>query len=65
MKDEDKKRLDCLSEDNIDDAINAAIEKYFSIGLIVDALFWSKVIAIYRDQLKKEKRKSGRMLRPK
>lgn len=54
-----------LDVSNVDEFIDRAIDKYWAKNMVVDALFWSKAIAIYRDQLKKEKRKSGRMLRPK
>lgn len=50
-----------LDETNVDEAIDKAIEKYFQKGLLIDGLFWSKCMAIYRDRVKKVKRK--RMVR--
>lgn len=44
-----------LDESNIDEMIDKAIEKYFQKGLVVDALFWSKAIAILRDKVRRYK----------
>ena len=42
-----------LDESNVDEAIDKAIDHYFKIGFLVDGLFWSKAIAIYRDRVRK------------
>ena len=50
-----------LDESNVDEAIDRAIDKYWKKGMVVDAIFWSKVISILRDKIKKLKPK--RMIR--
>lgn len=41
-----------LTEDNVDEFIDKAIDKYWERGLLVDALFWSKAVAILRDKIR-------------
>ena len=41
-----------LDENNVDEAIDEAIEQYWKKHMIVDAIFWSKAISILRDKIK-------------
>jgi len=50
-----------LTKDNVDEVADQAIDKYWKKGLIIDAIFWSRVIALMRDKIKEGKPK--RMLR--
>lgn len=54
-----RKDTTVLDESNVDEAISRAIDVYWDKGLIADALFWSKIIAILRDKLKTESEKKG------
>jgi len=46
-----------LSVDNVEEAIDKAINKYQELGMIIDMLFWSSAIKLLKEKLKKgEKR---------
>ncbi len=41
-----------LDESNVDEAIDKAIDQYWKKGMLADAIFWSKAIALLRDKIK-------------
>lgn len=44
-----------LTEENVDQFADAAIDNYFAKGMIVDAMLWSRIVGIYKAKIKGEK----------
>jgi hypothetical protein len=43
---------DTIDEENFREAARDAVKKYFDIDMIVDALFWQKIVGLYEEKIK-------------
>lgn len=49
------KKSEDLSVENVEEAIDNAIKKYFEKGLLIDGIFWGRAISLLKEKIRKEK----------